>query len=158
MPFFYLFRYIGEWDTSILRTNGEVWSVACSQVFFSISLTFGILTSYGSHCKRDEPVVLNSCVIVASNSIFSVITGFAVFCSLGHLAHIADISVTDIPYAGFSLVFGTWPVVLATLPGGIHWVRLLFFDLFLLGIDSAFAFVECKSKRQNASTSIKNDW
>jgi len=39
---------------------------------------------------------------------------------------------------------------------GIHWVRLLFFDLFLLGIDSAFAFVECKSKRQNASTSIKN--
>lgn len=132
--------------------------MACSQVFFSISLTFGILTSYGSHCKRDEPVVLNSCVIVASNSIFSVITGFAVFCSLGHLAHIADISVTDIPYAGFSLVFGTWPVVLATLPGGIHWVRLLFFDLFLLGIDSAFAFVECKSKRQNASTSIKNDW
>mmetsp|Transcript_5128 Transcript_5128/g.5894 ORF Transcript_5128/g.5894 Transcript_5128/m.5894 type:complete len:352 (+) Transcript_5128:22-1077(+) len=110
--------YIGEWDTSILRTNGEVWSVACSQVFFSISLTFGILTSYGSHCKRDEPVVLNSCVIVASNSIFSVITGFAVFCSLGHLAHIADIAVTDIPYAGFSLVFGTWPVVLGTLPGG----------------------------------------
>jgi hypothetical protein len=25
---------------------------------------------------------------------------------------------------------------------GIHWVRLLFFDLFLLGIDSAFAFQE----------------
>jgi len=134
--------YIGEWDTSILRTDGEVWSVACSQVFFSISLTFGILTSYGSHCKRNEPAVLNSCVIVASNSIFSVITGFAVFCSLGHLAHIADVSVSEVPYAGFSLVFGTWPVVLATLPGGIHWVRLLFFDLFLLGIDSAFAFVE----------------
>jgi solute carrier family 6 GABA transporter-like protein 1 len=31
---------------------------------------------------------------------------------------------------------------LGTLPGGIHWVRLLFFDLFLLGIDSAFAFLE----------------
>ena len=122
--------------------------MACSQVFFSISLTFGILTSYGSHCKRDEPAVLNCCVIVASNSIFSVITGFAVFCALGHLAQTAGIAVTDIPYAGFSLVFGTWPVILATLPGGIHWVRLLFFDLFLLGIDSAFAFVECKSKRQ----------
>jgi hypothetical protein len=70
-----------------------------------------------------------------------------VFCALGHLAQTAGIAVSDIPYAGFSLVFGTWPVILATLPGGIHWVRLLFFDLFLLGIDSAFAFVECKSKR-----------
>merc|ERR1711907_794228 len=134
--------YIGEWDLSVLRSEGEVWSVACSQVFFSISLTFGILTSYGSHCKRNEPAVLNSCVIVASNSLFSIVTGFAVFCALGHLAYVAGKSVTDIPYAGFSLVFGTWPVVLGSLPGGIHWVRLLFFDLFLLGVDSAFSFVE----------------
>jgi SNF family Na+-dependent transporter len=31
---------------------------------------------------------------------------------------------------------------LGSLPGGIHWVRLLFFNLFLLGIDSAFSFIE----------------
>ncbi len=40
------------------------------------------------------------------------------------------------------LVFGSWPVVLGTLSGGEHWIRLLFFMLFLLGIDSAFSFVE----------------
>merc|ERR1712072_967816 len=125
-----------------LRTEGEVWSVACSQVFFSISLTFGILTSYGSHCKRDEPALLNSVVIVCSNSLFSILTGFAVFAALGHLAYIDGVAPTDVPYSGFALVFGTWPVVLGKLPGGIHWVRLLFFDLFLLGIDSALAFVE----------------
>merc|ERR1711862_643813 len=38
--------------------------------------------------------------------------------------------------------FGSWPVALGTLPGGEHWVRLLFFNLFLLGIDSAFSLVE----------------
>ena len=32
-----------------------------------------------------------------------------------------------------------------SLPGGVHWVRLLFFDLFLLGIDSAFSFLEAVS-------------
>ena len=126
-----------------------MWSVACSQVFFSISLTFGLLTSYGSHCKRNEPVLLNSCVVIGLNSMYSVITGFAVFCALGHLAHLEGVEVTDLPLAGFGLVFGTWPVVLGTLPGGIHWVRLLFFNLFLLGIDSAFAFVECKYKNPN---------
>jgi hypothetical protein len=47
-----------------------------------------------------------------------------------------------LPYAGFGLVFGTWPVVFNQLPGGIHWVRLIFFNLWLLGIDSAFAFLE----------------
>lgn len=45
-------------------------------------------------------------------------------------------------HSSFALVFGTWPVVMNKLPGGIHWVRLLFFNLFLLGIDSAFAFQE----------------
>jgi SNF family Na+-dependent transporter len=110
-------EYIGIWDMEILKTQGEVWSVACSQIFFSIGLTFGILTAYGSHCPRDEPVVLNSCVIAFSNSLFSIITGFAVFAGLGHLAHLEGVQVTDLDFAGFSLVFGTWPVVLNTLPG-----------------------------------------
>ncbi|KAG7355267.1 sodium:neurotransmitter symporter family protein [Nitzschia inconspicua] len=135
--------YIGIWDMSVLTEQGEVWSVAASQIFFSIGLTFGILTAYGSHCKRDEPVVLNSCVIAFSNSMFSFISGFAVFAALGHLAFLqGGIPVTELPYAGFGLVFGTWPVVFNTLPGGIHWVRLILFNLFLLGIDSAFAFLE----------------
>ena len=31
---------------------------------------------------------------------------------------------------------------MAQLPNGAHWVRLFFFFLFLLGIDSGFAFME----------------
>ena len=139
------YRYIGVWDFSAIMTAKEAWSVACSQVFFSIGLTFGIMTSYGSHCKRDEPAFLNSCVIVIMNSAYSIIIGFGIFCALGHLAYLNGVSVTDLPYGGFELIFGTWPVVLATLPGGIHWVRLLFLNLFLLGIDSAIAFVEGES-------------
>lgn len=32
--------------------------------------------------------------------------------------------------------------MLGTLKGGEHWIRLLFFMLYLLGIDSAFSFME----------------
>jgi solute carrier family 6 GABA transporter-like protein 1 len=134
--------YIGEWDLSVLTERGDVWSRATTQIFFSIGITFGIMTAFGAHCKRHEPAFLNSCVIASANSMFSVISGFAVFAALGHLAYLEGVPVKDLNYGGFSLVFGTWPVVLGTLPGGIHWVRLLFFDLFLLGIDSAFAFME----------------
>mmetsp|Transcript_7825 Transcript_7825/g.19169 ORF Transcript_7825/g.19169 Transcript_7825/m.19169 type:complete len:658 (+) Transcript_7825:119-2092(+) len=134
-------EYIGIWDMSVLTEQGEVWSVACSQIFFSIGLTFGILTAFGSHCPRSEPAVANACVVSLANSMFSFIAGFAVFAALGHLAFLEGVAVTDLDYGGFSLVFGTWPVVFNKI-GGIHWVRLIFFNLFLLGLDSAFAFLE----------------
>jgi len=135
-------EYIGIWDMSVLTSQGEVWSVACSQIFFSIGLTFGILTAFGSHCPRSEPAVANATVVALANSMFSFIAGFAVFAALGHLAVLQDTEVSELGFAGFGLVFGTWPVVFSKLPGGIHWVRLIFFNLFCLGIDSAFAFLE----------------
>jgi solute carrier family 6 GABA transporter-like protein 1 len=134
--------YIGEWDVAVLTERGDVWSAATTQIFFSLGITFGIMTAFGSHCKRHEPAFLNSVVIATANTTFSVVSGFAVFAALGHLAFLEGVEVDDLNFGGFSLVFGTWPVVLGTLPGGIHWVRLLFFDLFLLGLDSAFAFLE----------------
>jgi solute carrier family 6 GABA transporter-like protein 1 len=135
-------QYIGIWDVSILTEKPEVWSEAVTQIFFSIGITFGILTAYGSHCKRDEPAVLNTFVVAIANSMFSFVSGFAVFAALGHLAWKDDVEVTSLGISGFSLVFGTWPVVFNDFNNGIHWVRLLFFNLFLLGIDSGFAFQE----------------
>lgn len=104
------------------------------------------MTAYGSHCPRGEPATLNSTVVACSNSMFSFIAGFAVFASMGHLAKLQGTTVDALPYAGFSLVFGTWPVVFGTFSGGIHWVRLLFINLFLLGIDSGFSILESVSQ------------
>mmetsp|Transcript_2640 Transcript_2640/g.5567 ORF Transcript_2640/g.5567 Transcript_2640/m.5567 type:complete len:704 (-) Transcript_2640:111-2222(-) len=134
-------KYIGEWDMSVLVDSPDVWSRAVTQIFFSLSVTFGVMTAYGSHCKKTEPAFANSCVVACSNCLFSFISGFAVFAALGHLAYLNPDA--DWPtYESFGLVFGTWPVVLNTLPGGVHWVRLLFVDLFLLGLDSAFSLLE----------------
>ena len=61
------------------------------------------MTAYGSYCPKGEPAVLNSTVVAISNSLFSFISGFAVFASLGHLAHISGVKVTELDYSGFSL-------------------------------------------------------
>ncbi|KAL3913435.1 MAG: hypothetical protein SGARI_000659 [Bacillariaceae sp.] len=134
--------YIGTFDVSVLTERPDVWSTAVSQIFFSLSICFGTMTAYGSSCPRGEPAFMNSMVVGISNSLFSFISGFAVFAALGHLSYITGVDVNEIPYSGFSLVFGTWPIVFGSLPGGEHWVRLLFVDLFLLGIDSAFSILE----------------
>ena len=135
-------EYIGIWDVSELRTRGEVWSTAVSQIFFSIGVTFGIFTAYGSSCPKNAPVVANSFIIALSNSFFSFISGFAVFSILGHLAWKEGKPVADVAASGPSLVFGVYPEVLATLKGGQHWVRIFFVFLFLLGIDSGFGLFE----------------
>jgi SNF family Na+-dependent transporter len=70
---------------------------------------------------------------------FSILLSFTLLCFKKYKS---GTDVLDLPYSGFGLVFGTWPVVFNQLPGGIHWVRLIFFNLWLLGIDSAFAFLE----------------
>lgn len=129
-------------DFSVLVDRPEVWPKAVTQIFFSLGITFGVMTAYGSHCHRDEPAFMNSCVIAASNSLFSFVAGFAVFATLGHLAFLEDTEIKDLGISGFALVFGSWPAVLATLSGGQHWIRLFFFMLFCLGIDSTFSFME----------------
>lgn len=44
--------------------------------------------------------------------------------------------------SGPALIFGAYPAALSTIPYGLHWVRLLFLNMILLGMDSAFALVE----------------
>lgn len=132
--------YIGEWDLSVLTKRGDVWSTAVSQIFYSIGIGFGVLASYGSHMPRDENTFKNSCVIAISNSIFSIVAGFAVFAAIGNETFIQGKEVSELDnISTFGLVFGTWPLVLSRLPGGIHWVRLFFLFLIFLGIDSLFA-------------------
>jgi len=90
-------EYIGESNWGIFSDHPEIWSRAVSQIFFSLGTTFGIMTAYGSHCKRNEPAFLNSCVVALSNSMFSFISGFAVFATLGHLAYLEGLdSVADL--------------------------------------------------------------
>ena len=45
--------YIGEWKMDVLKDKPDCWSKAVSQIFFSLSVTFGVMTAYASH----EPAI-----------------------------------------------------------------------------------------------------
>jgi SNF family Na+-dependent transporter len=102
-------EYIHDSNWEVLTECPEVWSKAVSRIFFSLSVTFGIMS-------RTEPAYVNSCVVAISNCLFSFVAGFAVFATLGHLALIEGLdSISQHEYSSFGLLFGSWPVTLVSL-------------------------------------------
>lgn len=136
--------YIGKWDLNVLGNNPAVWTEAVTQVFFSLGITFGVMTAFASYNSRDAPVFSNSLLIAIFNSLYSIAAGFAVYGTVGYLSKQNNTSLTDMEgeLGGPALVFATYPQALSKMPGSEHWERLLFVVLFLLGIDSAFALTE----------------
>ncbi len=62
-----------------------------TQVFFSLSITFGIMTAYGSHCHRDEPAFKNAAIIAVADTLYSFVSGFAVFGKFARYLSTTDI-------------------------------------------------------------------
>ena len=64
--------------TEIL-TNWQVWKGAFSQMFFTLSLGFGIMTAYASYLPRKSDQVGNSLMVSFMNCSFEFIAGLAIF-------------------------------------------------------------------------------
>ncbi len=120
----------------------SVWRAAFSQVFFTLSLGFGIMIAYASHQSKDSDVVNNSFITSFANCATSFYAGFAVFSVIGGLAWSLNQPVGDVMTSGPGLVFNVYPVALAKLPMGNLWGMLFFLSLLMLGINSAFSIVE----------------
>jgi SNF family Na+-dependent transporter len=63
----------------------SVWAAACGQIFFSIGVCMGIMTSYGSYNEIRKPIIMDNCIIAFCNSGMSFIAGFAVWSIVGFL-------------------------------------------------------------------------
>jgi len=128
-----------EWSAV---ANPAVWREAFGQIFFTLSLGFGIMIAYASYMPDDSDVANNSFMTSFANCATSFYAGFAVFSVLGGLATILHVPVEEVAQDGPGLVFTVYPVALSELPGGGIWGVLFFLSLLMLGIDSAFSIVE----------------
>jgi len=117
-----------------------MWSDACAQIFFTLSICIGVMISYASYSPKTAPIISNGFAVSLCNSGFSFFAGFAVFSTVGYLVGLNSPVATKVSSIG--LAFIAYPAALETLPGSNFWCILLAITLFTLGIDSAFAMVE----------------
>jgi len=133
------------WDKLQL---GATWRAAYAQVFFSLSLGFGILIAYASYMPKKQDVSNNAFITSFANALVSFVAGFAVFSVLGYFAVATNQSIAKAAAGGPGLAFVVYPEAINHLPDVIGpYTRnifgvLFFLTLLSLGIDSAFSLVE----------------
>jgi NSS family neurotransmitter:Na+ symporter len=116
-----------------------VWQGAFSQIFFTLSLGFGIMTAYASYLPKKSDLTQNAFITSFLNCGFEYIAGLAVFSILFACAMVPRAST-------ISMMFFILPEGIGRLPGGLQAVipfGLMFFILLLLaGLTSSVSLVE----------------
>jgi len=123
------------------------WRYAFGQVFFSLSLAFGVMITYASFLHRKSDINNNAMIIGLADFATSFIAGLAVFATLGGMAFVTQnagnpVAVENVAKGGPSLAFVAFPYALAQLPYSAYFSFTFFFALVTLGIDSAFSITE----------------
>ncbi len=129
-------------DFSRLADVG-VWIDAFSQIFFTLSLAFGIMIAYASYLPRKSEIVRDSVVISLVNCIFSVFVGLGVFAILGYMANKTSQPVDEVVTKGIGLAFVAFPKAISLLPSFAGIFGMLFFaSLVIAGLSSAISIIE----------------
>ncbi|MFC2171529.1 sodium-dependent transporter [Acidobacteriota bacterium] len=114
----------------------KVWQGAFSQIFFTLSLGFGIMCAYASYLPKRSDVTNNALMTSCMNCGFEYIAGLAIFSLLFAFALVPQAST-------LSMMFFVVPKGIANFPAGAEFFGILFFVLLLLaGLSSSVSLVE----------------
>ena len=121
----------------------KVWIDAFSQIFFTLSLGFGIMIAYASYLPRKSQIVRDSFIICVFNCMFSVFAGFGVFSILGYMAHCQSREVATVVRKSIGLAFVAYPEAISLLPHFSQLFGAIFFGtLVIAGLSSAVSIIE----------------
>jgi len=124
-------------------TDLDVWVAAYGQIFFSLSLGFGIMIAYSSYLPRDANLFKNSLIVGFANSFYEVFAGIGVFSILGYMATLEGKGIEEVVSSGIGLAFVAYPTAISQLPAFGNLFGVLFFFLLLVaGISSSISIIE----------------
>ena len=121
----------------------RVWMAAYSQIFFTLSLGFGIMIAYASYLPRDSDITANATITGVVNCGFSFVAGFAVFSTLGYMAHTTGKPFEEVVKGSIGLAFVAYPEAISKMPVLQSVVGMIFFLLLILaGLSSSISIIE----------------
>lgn len=118
--------------------NADMWLAAAGQIFFSLSVGFGVIITYASYLKKDDDVILSATTSAAGNSFAEVALGGLITIP----AAFVFLGKEGISDSVFQLGFITLPNVFEKMPLGAFFGFLWFFLLFIAAITSSISMLQ----------------
>jgi SNF family Na+-dependent transporter len=118
----------------------ETWVAAAGQIFFSLSVGFGVIINYASYLTRKDDVALSSATACTTNEFFEVCLGGMITIPAAFLFF--GPAISGFTGSSFKLGFEALPNVFAEMPLGSLFGFLWFFMLFLAAITSSISMLQ----------------
>jgi NSS family neurotransmitter:Na+ symporter len=124
----------------------NVWVAAYGQIFFTLSLGFGIMITYASYLPKRSDLVQNAIITSFANCLYSFLAGFAVFSVLGYMSLQKGVPIEQVVKSGPALAFVVYPEAISRLPFMNSVFGLIFFlTLVIAGLSSGISIIEAMS-------------
>ncbi|HHJ39203.1 MAG: transporter [Methylothermaceae bacteria B42] len=120
----------------------KVWIDAYSQIFFTLSLGFGIMIVYASYLPEKANITGTALMTAFINSGYSLFAGIAVFSVLGFMAQAEQKEIGDVVSQSIGLAFVVYPKAMSLMPGGNFFGAVFFLCLVVAGFSSAISIIE----------------
>lgn len=119
--------------------NPLLWLAAAAQIFFSLSVGFGVIIVYASYLKKSDDVVLSGLTASSANEFCEVALGGLITVP----AAVTFLGLASVAGQGtFGLGFTVLPLVFAKMPFGAFFGGAFFFMLFLAAITSSISMLQ----------------
>jgi SNF family Na+-dependent transporter len=119
--------------------NPQLWLAAAGQIFFSLSVGFGVIITYSSYMSKKDDVVLSGLAATSANEFCEVALGGLITLP----AAVTFLGVAGVAGMGtFGLGFNVLPMVFANMPFGELFGFLFFFLLFLAAVTSSISMLQ----------------
>jgi SNF family Na+-dependent transporter len=129
------------WSIINPATNPEIWLQAAGQIFFSLSVGFGIIMTYASYLKPKDDVVLSGLTASATNEFCEVCLGGLITVPAAFIFLGGD-TITNAAGSSLKMGFFTLPAVFERMPIGHFFGFLWFFLLFLAAVTSSISMLQ----------------
>lgn len=125
--------YLFTPDFSVL-TDPLIWGAALGQAFFSLSVGYGTLLTYGAYLGSAEKIPVSAAIVTIADICVSLLAGIIIFSIV--------FTYGLEPAAGPELVFTTLPYAFELMPFGAVFAVFFFLLLFFAATSSAISFIE----------------
>jgi neurotransmitter:Na+ symporter, NSS family len=131
------------WNPDFGKLNDPAtWLAAAGQIFFTLSVGFGVIINYASYVKPKQDIALSGLTASSVNEFFEVCLGGMITIPAAFVFMGASVLTSAYVGSSFSLGFNALPNVFAEMPGGQIFGFIWFFMLFLAAITSSLSMLQ----------------